>query len=51
MRINYSDELGYVSEIVDDYGITIDGTTLLFNDKKIKCENVREILEEKKVKI
>lgn len=50
MRINYSDELGYVSEIVDDYGITIDGTTLLFNDKKIKCENVREILEEKKSK-
>lgn len=50
MRINYSDELGYVSEIVDEYGISFDGTTLLFNDKKIKCENVREILDEIKSK-
>lgn len=46
MRIIYKDELGYVSELVDEYGISFDGTTLLFNDKKVDAKNVVSIGEE-----
>lgn len=46
MRIIYRDELGYVSEVIDEYGISFDGTTLLFNDRKVDAKNVVSIGEE-----
>lgn len=47
IRIKYRDELGYVEEAVDEYGISCDGQNLLFNDKRISCVFVEQITEVK----
>ena len=43
MIIVYRDHLGYVQTIVDEYGITSDGTYIYFNDKKIPVTDFIEI--------
>jgi len=45
MYIKYRDEVGYVIEKVDEYGISCDGQYLLFNDKRISCVHVEQIQE------
>lgn len=47
MIVAYRDHIGIVTEKVDEYGITSDGTCFYFNDKKINLEDIIEIqLEE-----
>ena len=43
MYITYRDELGYVTEEVDEYGISFCDGVAYVNDKKIPVENVVEI--------
>lgn len=45
MYIKYRDDLGYVIEKIDEYGISCDGTNLLFNDKRVPCIYVEQIQE------
>lgn len=45
MVITYRDELGIVAEIVDEYGITSDGTVFYFNDKRVAVSSVVAIQE------
>lgn len=43
MTIFYSDEIGIVSEKVDEYGIDFCDGYAYFNDKKISVNDVRRI--------
>lgn len=45
MYIYYSDELGYVEEEVDEYGIDINSGKVYFNDKTIDVDYVHHISE------
>lgn len=45
MNITYRDELGYVTEKVDEYGINFCDGVVYVNDKKIPVENIVEIKE------
>lgn len=45
MNITYRDELGYVVEEVDEYGISFCDGIAYVNDKKIPVENIVEIKE------
>ena len=47
MYIKYRDNLGYVIEKVDEYGLSCDGQYLLFNDKRVACIYVEGIQETK----
>ena len=48
MYITYRDELGYVTEEVDEYGISFCDGVAYVNDKKILVENVVEVGEVEK---
>lgn len=45
MYIKYRDDLGYLVEVIDEYGISCDGENMLFNDKCIPFKDVIGIQE------
>ena len=45
MKIKYRDELGYVVEDVDKFGVSFDAEFAYFNDMKIDIKNVELIQE------
>jgi hypothetical protein len=46
MTIKYRDELGYVIETVDEYGVSFVGTIAYFNDKQIDIKYIDCIVQE-----
>lgn len=46
MTIIYADEIGIVSEIVDEYGLDFCDGYVYFNDKKVSVNDVRRIESE-----
>lgn len=47
MWIKYRDDLGYLIEEIDEYGISCDGEKMYFNDKTVELKNVDSIQEGK----
>ena len=45
MKIKYRDELGYVIEDVDKYGVSFDKEFAYFNSKKISLKEIELIQE------
>ena len=47
MRITYRDEIGYVTEQVDEYGVSFYNGKAVFNDKTVDISLVDSITETK----
>ena len=45
MKIKYRDELGWVIEDIDKFGISFDGEYAYFNSNKIELKNIELIQE------
>lgn len=47
MKITYRDEIGYVTEQVDEYGVSFYNGKAVFNDKEVDISLVDSITETK----
>lgn len=44
LKIIYSDELGIVTETVDEYGVAFDGEFAYFNNYKVEIKHIHNII-------